>query len=103
MEKSSSKEASVMKCLTHKIFVKFEAISSEPFALLLEYCVYSFKLFGSEHELHSSDKFPEFLDAFSVALSEDFFPKIVQNVVSELRFLHHKAINFLNFIQVNQV
>ena len=64
----------------------------KPFAILMQYCCFDFNVFGHDVQVHSLDKYLQFVDNFEVKTLEEMMEDITKDLVSGLRYLHENNI-----------
>ena len=86
------KEAGIMHKLMHRNIATLGAICLKPFAILMQYCCFDFNVYGQDVQVHSLDKYLQFVDNFEVKSLEEMMAEITKDFVSGLTYLHENNI-----------
>ena len=95
--KTFSKEIKMLATLKHNNIVTVKGITTSPFAMILEYCVFEFRFLGiPDVKVHNLAQFLVKLDTYDVveAVAEQTatFINILQDVVLGVDYLHSQNI-----------
>ena len=86
------KEAQIMRKLKHNNVATIEKICLKPLSFLMDYCCIDFSKFGQDVQVHSLDKFLEYVNNFRVKNFEIFFMDIANDIISGLKYLHENKV-----------
>ena len=105
--KKFTKEAQIMRKLKHNNVATIEKICLKPLSFLMDYCCIDFSKFGQDVQVHSLDKFLEYVNNFRVKSFEIFFMAIANDIISGLKYLHenkvvHRDIKHANILVSNR-
>lgn len=64
----------------------------KPLALLMTYCCFDFKIYGQDVQVHSLDKYLQFVNNFDTENFETMMEDITNDLLSGLKYLHSNNI-----------